>query len=210
MKSKNMPQKTGQKIVKLLSIRPSMILIVLWFGLQICRGMLDDPMIFYPLWVVIHSDWEFLLVGFIAVIVVLLDGFRLRGRQYHNNVAFSIVAQDTMFLLFMMLFATGFSPRLTYLQSLTTDQHIYHLEQTIGSYDSRYNIYECDQTGLMCHYYANPFTSIQECFKEGGVLTQDSITKDLVLHIGPDAYPVDPAIPMYRNPLCYNWGGLTR
>jgi hypothetical protein len=209
MKSKNAPQTRLQKILKLISIRPSVIVFALWFGLQIFEGMLDDPRIFYPLWVVIHSDWEFLLVGFIFIIIVLLDGFRLRRRQYHNTVVLSIVIQNTVFLLVMMLFTTD-DPRLTHLQSLATDQHIYHLEQTMGSYDGRYNVSECDQTGLMCHYYANPFTSTPECFKEGGVLEQDSVTKALVLHIGPDTYPVDPAIPMYRHPLCYNWGRPTR
>jgi hypothetical protein len=176
MKSKNGTQTTRQKILKWLPLLAAYSLIVVWFGL---RGYVYE----FPLsptneWVIFYPPS--LKHGLVGLIVIFLHALAFKKSLEKRFVSASAMIAGLLFCGLVVFDSNGRLNDSTYVESLSTEQHMYHLLKYDyhDSWPGRvYIVLECDQTGLLCHYYATP----SHCLVKDAHLEQNPITRGLVL-----------------------------
>lgn len=193
----------------------SAALVFAWMLLKIALARFPIPpntLILYPLYAAMTSpNWRWVIVGGLFISVVILHRVAFLGGLYRRVIVPSLLVQGAA--IFFTLWVFSLSPFLTlHLQTLTFNQRIYHLvlTQDRGYFEAirRYDVMECDATGLMCQHYATPYQREGNCFPIFASLEIDPTVQRLVLNQDHQLYWIDPDNPMGWSPCPLR--GLTR
>jgi hypothetical protein len=208
--SKLMPQSRMQKIVRWLPLPLVLCAIAVQSGLISYRESLLSPvgptLLYLPGLDNTKGLSLLTLVNLVSIgLFLLYICFYVRKRQ--KDVAEKFVFLSSSFAFLIGMFTPVIGVQIKHLDTLATDQHIYHLFSQEKLFPhGLYTVLECDSLGLMCHAYGTPDkTSLLTpgtCFMDYAQLEQNSVTHELMLSIEKNTYQLDPAGDTYVYQQC--------
>jgi hypothetical protein len=195
MKTKNGSQTTQSKFRPVLYPALSFGLILAWVCLkfQVDRVLGGSrETVFYPLLVIASFPDTWVIAAILGGMMVYAHARATRyipdeGR--YTAAGFTSISVQIILLLVGTVF---FSSSMLHRQSLSTNEHMYHLMKghmsTIGGFAADI-VMECDSLGLICH---SKRAYIQQvCFATDTSLALDPETQSLLFHANQEVYAVD-------------------
>jgi hypothetical protein len=199
MKSKNAPQSPHCRLLKYIPLLIALGIVGAWIWLILYASRFpnrhDGAVLFYPL---VQLAANFNLFAVVCTLVMILHGVAIMRDCSKILTALSFLGLSAV-LVFWFFLGSLETAHLKDYDAKVVNGHLYRLvyipNGEIWGYSNpieALTVLECDEAGLWCQYYSTPYLKYaSRNFPQDGRLELDSLTHDLLLHIGQEIIDVE-------------------